>query len=241
MEKAEKTLQEEKAQLLEQYKQVKTLEGQGKDEKHEYIENARLLVCSLLKILFSNIFTTLQLGLKTQPSPQSPTAARQANVIIKASTWRSISSKETFPVRLITIQPPVSPSIPQQYPIPIPRIQPIPPSKYQASLLIYGKLSSRLSSPLSPKMDLSLHVTECPASVNSSVTFSVPLPSSLSKDQKVIDASSINCLDISTSTAPSLVPPPVKQQQASEVVATSSVGPMQGNDTYRMRCPPSLY
>jgi hypothetical protein len=52
----------------------------------------------------------------------------------------------------------------------------------------------------------------------------------------IVDASSINQLD-ATSTVPTLVPLPVKQQQDSEVVATSSVGPVQGNDTCRVRCP----
>jgi hypothetical protein len=53
----------------------------------------------------------------------------------------------------------------------------------------------------------SLDVTECPASVNSSVTLPAPRPSSLSKEEKVINASSINHLDVTTSTNTSLVPP----------------------------------
>ena len=46
-------------------------------------------------------------------------------------------------------------------------------------------------------------------------------------------------LNNTTSIDPSLVPLSAKQQ-ASEVVATSSVGPMQGNDIYHLRCPAAL-
>ena len=114
----------------------------------------------------------------------------------------------------------------------------VPPSKRPTSLLMFGKPSSSPSSSLSPspKLDSSLNVPEYPVPVNHSTTFSAPLPSSLSKEEKVIDATSINHLDTATSTAPSLVPLLDKQQQDSEIVVTS-VGPVQGNDTCRMRCP----
>jgi hypothetical protein len=85
-------------------------------------------------------------------------------------------------------------------------------------------------------IDPSLDVTEYPAPVNGSVTFPAP-PPSLLKEGKVIDASSINHYD-TTSTDRSLVPLSA-EQQASEVVAMSSEGSLQGNDTSRLRCPAS--
>jgi hypothetical protein len=62
----------------------------------------------------------------------------------------------------------------------------------------------------------------------------------LSKEVKVIDASSINHHD-TTSTDPSLVPLSVKQQASEVVVTTTSViSTLQGNDNYRLRCPTVL-
>jgi hypothetical protein len=235
---AEKTLQEEKVQLLEQYKRVKKLERQGK-RRETRIENAQQHFQQQANEHFSLVYTTLQLGLKTQPSPQ-PAPVCQVDVNSKASTRRSISSKEPLPLYLPLPREPLACPHPQQHPMPMPRIS-TPPSKRPTSLLMFGKPSSRpsSSSPHSSKMDKSLDVTEYPAPVNSPVTFSAPRPLPLSKEEKVIDAPSINHHN-NTSTDRSIIPLPAKQQ-ASEVVTTASVvSTFQGNDICHLRCPATV-
>jgi hypothetical protein len=234
LERTERALQKEKANSMEQYKRVKKLERQGK-RREERIGKAQQHFQQQANEHFSVIYTTLQLGLKAQPSPpQSSTTVFQADVRPKASA-RHISSKEPLPLRLPLPRESLASLHPQP---PMPRTT-APPSKRPASLLMFGKPSSRPSSSSpSPKLDSSLNVPECPVSVNHSVTFPAPpLALSLSKEEKVIDATSVSHPNIAPSTAPSLVPLSVKQQQDSEVVATSSVGPAHGNDTCRMRCP----
>jgi hypothetical protein len=165
----------------------------------------------------------------------------QADVDIKASALRSVSSKVPLPLCLPLPRESSASLRPQQCPKPMPR-RTAPPSKRPTSLLMFGKPSSRLSSSssLSPKIDSSLDVTDCPVPVNSSVTFPAPPPSSLSKEGKVIDASSINHLDVTTSTGHSLVPLSVKQQASEVVIVASVVFVLQGNDICRLRCPATL-
>jgi hypothetical protein len=225
LEKTEKTLQKEKALLLEQYKRVKKLERQGK-RREARIENAQQNFQQQANEHFSVVYTTLQLGLKAQPSPQSPPVVCQADVNTKASARRSISSEVPLPLRLAPLQAPPPPGIFQQRSISMPRI-PVLPSKRPTSLLMFGKPNS------------SLDVTEFP-SVNNSVIFpATPRPSSLSNEEKVIDASSINHCN-TTSTGPSLVPLSAKQQASEVVTTTSVVSVLQGNDICRLNAlPPS--
>jgi hypothetical protein len=108
LEKTETTLQKEKAQLLEQYKQVKKLERQGK-RREARIENIQQQFQQQANEHFSIVYTTLQLGLKAQPSPQSPPVVCQADVNIKSICTAfhffpgTPSSLSTAPPRIVGI------------------------------------------------------------------------------------------------------------------------------------------
>jgi hypothetical protein len=134
----------------------------------------------------------------------------QVDIDTKVSIRSSIISKDPLPLRLPLPRESLIPLHPR-YPIPVSRIS-ISPSKRPISLLIFGKPSSYPSS-LSPslKMDSSLNIPEYPVSVNHSMIFPTPpVISSLSKEEKMIDATSISHPNIAPSIAPSLIPLSIK-------------------------------
>src|SRR5437762_11720620 len=109
IEEAERTLQEEKTQLLEQYKRVKKLERQG-NRREVWIENAQRHFQQQANEHFSNVYTTLQLSLN-QLRPQ-PSMVCHAEVESKGPARCSISSKE--PLRLALLLDVANDVVPQR-------------------------------------------------------------------------------------------------------------------------------
>ena len=227
IEEAERTLQEEKTQLLEQYKRVKKLERQGK-RREARIEKAQQHSQQQANEHFSNVYTTLQLSLN-QLRLQSSTAVRHADVESKGPARRSISSKE--PLRLTLPLDVANDVVPQRQ---RPTAASPSPKRRPVSLLKFGRRHSP-SLTVSPEMDPSLDVTEY-AVVNNSVTLPAPPSPSLSKEEKVIDASSVNHPNGTSTILPVVSLGLSQSQQSTEVINTISVTQaIQRNDATSMR------
>ena len=217
IEEAERTLQEEKTQLLEQYKRVKKLERQGK-RREARIENAQQHFQQQANEHFSNVYTTLQLSLNQLR--QSSTTICHAEIVSKGPTRRTISSKE--PLRL-ALSLDVANDPQRQRPTaisPSPKHRPI-------SLLKFGR-------HYNPHGSL-LDVTEHPI-VNNSVTLPAPPPLSPSKEEKVIDASNVNHPNDTSTFLPVVSLGLSQPQQSTEMSNTISVAQaIQRNDAISMR------